>query len=83
MSGIATSFGHLWDRVLGKTVGIKIGNATPRAPLAPPPNADDAAMQTQDLDRIRRRQGVLANIFAGSSTSANAPSVGQKTLTGQ
>lgn len=80
MSGVLTSFGHLWDRVLGHTVGIKIGNATPRAPIAPPPTTDEAAMQTQDLDRIRRRQGVLANIYGGSGSST--PTVGQKTLLG-
>jgi len=44
------------------------------------PTIDTAAQSQQALDRIRRRRGVFANIFAGGS--AGAPSVGRATLGG-
>lgn len=45
------------------------------------PNIDDAAIRQQESDRLRRRRGVLANIFGGAG-SGGAPSVATKTLLG-
>lgn len=47
----------------------------------PPPTIDEAQRNRQDQDRLRRRRGVLANIYGGGSGSA-APSVGKATLGG-
>lgn len=61
------------------TVGLK---STPDVPQQPGvPQLDTAKQNLNEYDRIRRRRGVLANIFAGSSTEA-APTVGVKTLLG-
>lgn len=54
---------------------------TPQAPEAPPaaPTIDDAAKQRDTVDRLRRRRGVYANIFAGA---ASANQAGKATLGG-
>lgn len=44
------------------------------------PTIDTASQDQQILDRIRKRRGVFANIFAGSNPSA--PTVGTTTLGG-
>lgn len=44
------------------------------------PNLDDAQRNQVESDRIRRRRGVLANIYGGAN--ASAPTVGTKTLLG-
>jgi len=49
-----------------------------KAPGAP--TIDEAAKDQQALDRIRRRRGVLANIYAGNTSST--PQVGNTTLGG-
>lgn len=41
------------------------------------PQIDEASMAVQETDRLRRRRGVYANIFAGNSA---APTVGKQTL---
>jgi hypothetical protein len=43
------------------------------------PTIDDAAVRVQQDDRLRKRRGALANIYAGN---AAAPSVGKPTLGG-
>lgn len=45
------------------------------------PNIDDASIRQQESDRLRRRRGVLANIFGGAGGGV-APSVATKTLLG-
>jgi len=50
--------------------------ARPRKPAT----IDDAMMRQIESDRLRRRQGVLANIFGGRNPST--PLVGTKTLLG-
>lgn len=53
----------------------------PEVPETPgAPTIDDAVKSRQDQDRLRRRRGVLANIYGGAG--ASAPSVGVKTLLG-
>jgi len=50
--------------------------------IKPPPGApqiDEAAQEVQASDRLRRRRGVYANIFAGNSAP---PAVGKTTLGG-
>lgn len=62
---------------------------TPKAPKMPappplpppPPTIDEAARASEDADKLRRRKGRLATIFAGQGTRV-AP-VATKTLTGQ
>lgn len=66
-------------------VGSKLvsGGAPSGAPPAPAePTIDDAASNRSEIDRIRRRKGVLANIFAGASPTTSTPTVGVKTLLG-
>lgn len=55
-----------------------------KKPPAPPkpPTVDTARQQVQEADRIQRRRGVLANIFAGS-TATGTSTVGKTTLGGQ
>lgn len=50
----------------------------PPAPLVP--TIDDANQRIAQSDRLRKRQGALANIYAGSNGAA--PSVGKATLGG-
>lgn len=45
-----------------------------------PPTIDDAAMQERERDRLRKRRGLLANIYGGASNSQ--PTVAKKQLTG-
>jgi hypothetical protein len=45
-----------------------------------PANIDDARTRQQESDRLRRRQGVLGNIYAGASPTA--PLAGSKVLLG-
>jgi hypothetical protein len=46
------------------------------------PTIDDAAANRSEIDRIRRRRGVLSNIFGGASSSGS-PSVAVKRLLGE
>jgi hypothetical protein len=46
-----------------------------------PPTTDEAAQNQQVTDRIKRRRGVLANLYGGGATSG-APSTAVKTLLG-
>jgi hypothetical protein len=48
-------------------------------PLPGVPTIDEAAAQLQSDDRLRRRRGALANIYAGN---AARPQVGKPTLGG-
>ena len=58
----------------------------PKAPKVPaepaPPTLDEAAKNRDELDRIKKRRGVLANIFGGAAANAASPVVGVKTLGG-
>lgn len=82
MSGFVNFFKRGADSVL-KGVGLKqafhtLDNKQP----AEVQNAvgDQALVARDGNDRIRRRRGVLANIFAGSN--ASSPTVGSTTLGG-
>lgn len=46
------------------------------------PTLDDTSQRRALADRLRRRRGVLANLYGGTASNT-APSVGLKTLTGQ
>jgi len=62
-----------------KAAGESIHNFTnPKAPPGPP-TIDEAQQSLAESDRLRRRRGVYANIFAGN---AAAPVVGKATLGG-
>lgn len=65
-----------WDSVR-KAVGAKPGKAPE---VQAPPTVDDAQKNLQETDRLVRRKGVLANIFAG--TNGGAPQVGKSKLGG-
>lgn len=57
--------------------------APPPAP-PPPPTIDAAAMASEEADKLRRRKGRLATIFAGKRGADLAPvQTQQATLTGQ
>lgn len=52
------------------------------APQKPPPGVpqiDEAAARVSETDRLKRRRGALANIYAGNAAS---PTVGKATLGG-
>lgn len=54
---------------------------TPPPAPPPPPTIDEAARDSEEADKLRRRKGRLATIFAGMK-GGGAP-VSQKSLTGQ
>jgi hypothetical protein len=58
------------------------GGLAPDPLPTPPgtPTVDEAQRNIDESDRLRRRRGVYANIFAGSG--AGTPSVGKATLGG-
>lgn len=56
-------------------------NPSPQ-PLPPAPTIGDAGKNRDELDRIRKRKGTLANIFAGANGAAQSPTVGSTTLGG-
>lgn len=63
-----------------KTPKIPKSPAPPPAP-PPPPTVDQAARDSEEADKLRRRKGRLATIFAGMQGGATPTS--QKSLTGQ
>lgn len=73
---------------VGKALIVKKGaealTKKPAAAILKPaaPTIDDAASNRDELDQIKRRRGVLSNIFAGGDSGAAAPTVGTKTLLG-
>ena len=54
----------------------------PPAPPPPPPTIDEAARASEEADKLRRRKGRLATLFAGATGGGTKPLIG-KTLTGQ
>ncbi|MBP6748417.1 MAG: hypothetical protein KA144_02155 [Xanthomonadaceae bacterium] len=52
-------------------------------PAPPPPTIDQAQVNADQADRLRRRRGRLATIFAGKSGGGSAPTAGTNTMTGQ
>jgi hypothetical protein len=78
----------LTPKFLRKAQGLDIGRplgeiADPKLPKIPElpktPTIDDAQKNRDQQDRLRRRRGVLANIFGGQSAS---PSSGAKQTLG-
>lgn len=55
--------------------------APTQQPTPAPPTIDEAAKRRDEVDRIRKRRGVLSTVFGGHTESAN-PTVGVKTLLG-
>lgn len=53
----------------------------PEIPAAP--TVDQAQQNRDQQDRLRRRRGVLANIFGGGQSSAASSGAGTKSLLGQ
>ncbi len=84
--------GGLAGGPLGAVAGYKVGGAAGgivaggggaeevQEPGAP--TLDDTSQRRALADRLRRRRGVLANLYGGTASNT-APSVGLKTLTGQ
>lgn len=57
---------------------------TPPPPPAPPPTIDEAARSADEADKLRRRKGRLATVFAGRQPDGGGQvQVGTKSLTGQ
>jgi hypothetical protein len=65
----------------------KVPKATPPPPPPPPPpTIDEAARASEEADKLRRRKGRLATIFAGKRGGAGSVGPHQligKSLTGQ
>lgn len=79
MSGVIKSFSRGSKKIAG-AFGSLLGLDSPKMPEQPQvPQIDDANKNLNEADRIRKRRGVLANIFAGSSTGGT---VGTKQLLG-
>lgn len=53
----------------------------PPPPPPPPPTIDEAAMRSEEADKLRRRRGRLASIFAGNAGGPTPTAT--KSLTGQ
>ena len=66
---------------LAKAFGLVKKPATPAETTPQAPTLDDAAKNRDQFDRIRKRRGVLANVFGGA-TASSTPSVGIKQLLG-
>lgn len=50
----------------------------------PPPTVDEAVRSSEEADKLRRRRGRLATVFAGRMQGGGmAPQVATKQLTGQ
>ena len=79
MGNVVNWFAKAADRGGGKTLGFQIGSYAKKPPKIQTPTIDEAANAQNETDRLSRRRGVLANIFAGNST----PSVSRKELLGQ
>lgn len=64
-SGSKKIAGALGFTSAAKAIGGLAGSAELTVP--PSPTIDTAAQRRDEQDRIRRRRGVLANVFAGSA----------------
>jgi hypothetical protein len=50
----------------------------------PPPTVDEAVRSSEEADKLRRRRGRLATVYAGRMAGGGmAPAVAAKQLTGQ
>lgn len=81
--GIGASLlsGGLLPPITSRTTSDSLGITKPDIPKVPgTPTIDEAKQFQQETDRIRRRRGVFANMFGGSS--AGSPAVGTRVLMG-
>lgn len=73
--------GGLLPPVTSRTTSDAVGFTKPDVPKIPGvPTIDDARENRQESDRIRRRRGIFANIFAGAN--AAPATVGTRSLMG-
>jgi hypothetical protein len=73
--------GGLLPPLTSRSTSDALGITKPEIPEVPgAPTIDDGRLQRQESDRLRKRRGILANVFAGSG--AGSPMVGTKTLMG-
>ena len=73
--------GGLLPPLTSRSTSDAIGATKPKVPKIPgTPTIDDAKAMRQESDRIGKRRGILANIFAGSQ--AAPATVGTKALLG-
>jgi hypothetical protein len=68
-------------KALNKATGLSKGGGGEVQEEPGVPLIDTAMRQREMADRLRRRRGILANIYGGGNSAT--PSVGTKTLTGQ
>lgn len=74
--------GGLLPPMPSKTTSQALGITKPPEPVVPgTPTIDEARQYRDATDGIRRRRGVLANIFGGSSSTGPAM-IGTRTLMG-
>lgn len=73
--------GGILPPVTSRTTSDALGITKPDVPKIPGvPTVDDAKGMRQETDRIRKRRGIFANIFAGSN--AAPATVGTRSLMG-
>jgi hypothetical protein len=73
--------GGLLPPGMGRGTSDALGITKPKVPKVPgAPTIDDATIDRQESDRIRKRKGALANVFAGANSPA--PTVGTRVLMG-
>lgn len=71
-------FFNLGDEIVISGAKTLEGPKVPDVPGAP--TIDDATKNRQEQDRLRRRRGVLANLYGGASSQSSG--AGTKTLLG-
>jgi hypothetical protein len=79
--GASVLSGGLLPPITSRTTSDALGITKPDVPKIPGvPTIDEAKQYQQETDRIRRRRGVFANVFAGNS--GGSASVGTRALLG-
>lgn len=73
--------GGLLPPVTSRSTSDALGITKPKVPKVPgTPTIDDARDMRQETDRVKKRRGILSNIFAGNS--AAPATVGTRSLLG-
>jgi hypothetical protein len=68
--GLHLLSGGLIPPVTSRSTSDSLGITKPEVPKVPgEPTIDDARQNRQESDRIRKRRGILANVYAGSTAA--------------
>lgn len=63
-------------------MGRRPKTPTPEPAPPPPPTINEATASAENADKLKRRRGRLATLYAGRSPALSPPAAG-KTMTGQ